>query len=259
MSDMTCKELRWYLHDHLRDAEVRCARGAIAEHAAKCPDCSRFVTEQRELGRSLREIRESVGPVPQSVETSVVLNYRRHMADKGARFRATNRKLSPRLAWGMAALAAALLVIAGSLLRSRHSGTGTTVRAMTTQTNAISVTEAPKNPISGVRPLSTLPEQQRRIKPKLATVKRVRPLSPERVVSLPARSVRSLPEGFRSLMYCDELSCPPDMEMIRVQLPSSAMPRHVSSFIQASGSVTADVLVGPDGIARGIRFEEIEF
>jgi hypothetical protein len=60
-------------------------------------------------------------------------------------------------------------------------------------------------------------------------------------------------------MYCDELSCPQDMEMIRVQLPSSAMPRQVSGFMQTNGSVTADVLVGPDGIARGIRLEEIEF
>jgi len=256
---MTCKELRWYLEDHLRDAEVRCARSVAAEHAAKCPDCSRFVAEQRELGRSLREIRESAGPVPQSVEISVLLNYRRHMADQGARYRAATRKFSPRFAWGMAALAAALLVIAGSqLLRSRHSRTSMTVRATTTQTNATSVTGAPKNPISGVRP-SSLPEQERRTKSKLATVKRAHPLAPGRVASLPVRSVRSLPEGFRSLMYCDELSCPPDMEMIRVQLPSSAMPRHVSSFIQTSGSVTADVLVGPDGIARGIRFEEIEF
>jgi hypothetical protein len=255
---MTCKELRCYFEDHLRDAEVRCARGAVAEHAAKCPDCNRFVAEQRELGRSLREIRESAGPVPQSVGNSVLVNYRRHMAGQGARYRIRHGKFSPRLAWGMAALAAALLVTAGSLLRSRHSTTGTTVRATATRTNAISVTEAAKNPISGVRP-SGLPEQQRPIKPKLATVKRVHPLAPERVASLPVRSVRSLPEGFRSLMYCDELSCPPDMEMIRVQLPSSAMPRHVSSFIQTNGSVTADVLVGPDGIARGIRFEEIEF
>jgi hypothetical protein len=68
-----------------------------------------------------------------------------------------------------------------------------------------------------------------------------------------------MPEGFRSLMYCDALSCSGDMDMIRVQLPASAMARQVPGFIQTSGSVTADVLVGPDGIARGIRLEEIEF
>jgi hypothetical protein len=257
---MTCKELRWYFEDHLRDAEVRCARGAVAEHAATCPECSRFVAEQRELGRSLREIRESVGPVPQSVDTSVLLNYRRHIADLGARRRVTtNSKFHPRLVWGVAAVAAALLVIAGSVMRSRHSTAGNARHTTATQTGTISVREAPKNAASGFRHPASGLRDVRPANPKLTTARRVRPSAPERTASLPVRTVRSLPEGFRSLMYCDELSCPQDMEMIRVQLPSSAMPRQVSSFIQTSGSVTADVLVGPDGIARGIRLEEIEF
>jgi hypothetical protein len=60
-------------------------------------------------------------------------------------------------------------------------------------------------------------------------------------------------------MYCDALSCPDAMDMIRVQLPASAMPKPLPGFVRTGGSVTADVLIGPDGIARGIRFEEIEF
>ena len=252
---MTCKELRWYFEDHLRDAEVRCARGAVAEHAATCPDCNRFVAEQRELGRSLREIRESAGPVPQSVDTSLLLNYRRRIADQGVQPRvAINGMFRARLAWGLAALAIALLVIAGSMVRSRHSAAARAGHATTTQTNTIPTREA-ANRIAA----SGAPDIPRPVKPKLATIKRARPSAPERTAGLPVRTVVSLPEGFRSLMYCDELSCPQDMEMIRVQLPSSAMPRQVSSFIRTSGSVTADVLVGPDGIARGIRLEEIEF
>jgi len=248
---MTCKELRWYFEDHLRDAEVRCARGAVAEHAATCPECSRFVAEQRELGKSLREIRESVGPVPELVDASVLLNYRRHMADQSARHRvAIDGKFRPRLAWGLAALAATLLVMAGLVLRSRHLRTGTAVNATSSETNTVSVREAPTN---------RAPESQRRVQPRPVTAGRVSRSAPERTASLPARTARSMPEGFGSLMYCDELSCPQDMQMIRVQIPSSAMPRQVSSLIRTSGSVTADVLVGPDGIARGIRLEEIEF
>ena len=83
--------------------------------------------------------------------------------------------------------------------------------------------------------------------------------SDRHLASTPVRAARSLPDGFRSLMYCDVLSCPEAMDMIRVQLPTSAMPGPAAGFIQPSGSVTADVLVGPDGIARGIRYEEIEF
>ncbi len=245
---MTCKELRWYFEDHLRDAEVRCARGAVTEHAATCPDCSRFVAEQRELGRSLREIRESVGPVPQSVDASVLLNYRRHVADQRTGHRVINGNFRPQLAWGLAALALALLLIVGSMLRARHVTSVSAVHATTAQADA-SVKEQPENLARDI---------SRSAKPKLAAAKRIRLQRPERA-SVPLRTPHSVPEGFRSLMYCDELSCPQNMEMIRVQMPSSAMPRQASSFIQTSGSVTADVLVGPDGIARGIRFEEIEF
>jgi hypothetical protein len=250
MFDMTCKELRWYFEDHLRDAEVRCARGAVAEHAATCADCARFVAEQRELGRSLREIRESPGPVPQSVDTSVLLNYRRHMADQSTRHQVSiHGKFRPRLAWSFAAIGVGLLVGVGFLLFSTQPAINTTAHPTAIPTDTVSAREAPKSPASEVR----------RRTPKPVKARRVLPSAPERTASLPVRSVRSLPEGFRSLMYCDELSCPQDMEMIRVQLPSSAMPRQVSGFLRTGGSVTADVLVGPDGIARGIRLEEIEF
>lgn len=248
---MTCKELRWYFEDHLRDAEVRSARGAVAEHVAKCADCARFVAEQRELGRSLREIRESVGSVPQSLDNSVLLNYRRHVADQARSSRAIiDGRFRLRLAWGFAAMAAGVLLIAGILLLSKRSTNNIAVSPNTKQTGTTSAREVRTSPA---------PEQARTPKTKPAMAKRVRPSTPEHKVNAPVRVVRSLPEGFRSLMYCDELSCPQDMEMIRVQLPSSAMPRQVSGFLQTSGSVTADVLVGPDGIARGIRFEEIEF
>lgn len=53
-------------------------------------------------------------------------------------------------------------------------------------------------------------------------------------------------------MYCDELSCGGVMELIRVQLPSSGI-EPGSASAPAKAPVIADVLVGPDGIARGIR------
>jgi len=149
---MTCKELRWYFEDHLRDAEVRCARGAVAEHAATCPDCNRLVAELRELGTSLRQVRESVGPVPQSVDTSVLLNYRRRIADRGTRPQMAIHGMSyPRLAWGVAALATALLVIAGLVMGSRHSPTDGASHATTAPTNTNPAREAANNIASASR------------------------------------------------------------------------------------------------------------
>lgn len=246
---MTCKELRWYFEDHLRDAEIRSARGSVAEHVATCADCSRFVAEQRELGRSLRDIRESAGPVPQSLDDSVLLNYRRYMAEQSAPRRMTGRLLYPRLVWGFAALAAGILVVAVFVMRSRHEAAKAVVHSAPTQAVVTPVTAEKAH----------VPDVPRPARRRNAVARRTPVVVPERTASLSRRTALPLPEGFRSLMYCDELSCPQDMEMIRVQLPSTAMPRQVSGFIQTSGSVTADVLVGPDGIARGIRFEEIEF
>ena len=62
----------------------------------------------------------------------------------------------------------------------------------------------------------------------------------------------ALPPDFRSLMYCDELSCSGPMEVIRMQLPASDL-LFAPGSNSANGTVLADVLVGPDGIARGIR------
>jgi hypothetical protein len=56
-------------------------------------------------------------------------------------------------------------------------------------------------------------------------------------------------------MYCDQLSCAEAMEVIRVQLPTSIAGLTPGST-PTDGMVFADVLVGPDGIARGIRIVE---
>ena len=53
-------------------------------------------------------------------------------------------------------------------------------------------------------------------------------------------------------MYCDELSCDGGMEVVRVQLPSLAA-GFMSVPTAGNRVVTADVLVGADGFARGIR------
>jgi hypothetical protein len=73
--------------------------------------------------------------------------------------------------------------------------------------------------------------------------------------ALLAEGDKSFPTRFQSLMYCDQISCPGAMEVIRVQLPSPVMGLTPTSA-RMGGAVSADILVGPDGIARGIRVVE---
>jgi hypothetical protein len=256
MFDMTCEELRLYFEDHLRDAEVPSDRGAVAEHTAICADCSIFVAEHKELGKNLCLVRESAPRLSESVDASVVRSYRRHMAqerDHSLRVDMHRFHAGPGLAW--TAIAAAVLGVSFWVFSARKSVTTTepaTAHHATTVPTARVVIPDPVRPVETTKHSHAV---------RLQTFSSGLPQSrPDRRPSLMAtRDASSLPDGFRSLMYCDELSCSGEMDMIRVQLPFSAIPRQSSGYIQPVRSVTADVLVGPDGIARGIRFEEIEF
>jgi hypothetical protein len=63
----------------------------------------------------------------------------------------------------------------------------------------------------------------------------------------------SLTADFRSLMFCDAISCDGNMEVVRIQLPSSVMPLSAAAQPRAT---SADVLIGEDGVARAIRIVE---
>jgi len=65
----------------------------------------------------------------------------------------------------------------------------------------------------------------------------------------------SFPTRFQGLMYCDPLSCPGAMDVIRVELPPPVL-ESGGAGPKARGIVFADVLVGADGIARGIHVVE---
>ena len=259
---MTCEELHFYVEEHFRDSDVGTNQGLVAEHMSACADCRRFVEEQRALARNLMAVRQLAGQVPESLSSAVVAKYRQLMAERErvvptVRFRA-------RLEWKVwvwgAAVAAVLAVTAFWVVSSKH--TNTTTRTQT-PTTAVPVARAETpNPVVHVpgRDVTSNVSTKGAVKHHaVATPRAVDSRAVSRPVEVPVRMARSLPQGFRSLMYCDVLSCPDAMDMIRVQLPASAMPRQLPGFVRSGGSVTADVLVGSDGIARGIRFEEIEF
>jgi hypothetical protein len=239
MPDMTCQEFHAYFEDPLRvEADLRTDYAEVAAHIAKCADCSRLVEAQKELGENLRLVRESTPQLSPSLDRAVLANYRRHIAGL-SRFIAASpvprRHAVPALLWS----AAAMIVIAILFLPDRKTVT------------TIAQPPTPKPPS-----VAQLPETNRE---RTIVAQRTRRLKPEVASARPRRSAASVvspitpfPAGFRSLMYCDELCCLGAMEMIRVQLPSFAAGFKPASTA-ANDVVYADVLVGPDGIARGIR------
>lgn len=233
---MTCHELRLYFADPLRmDAEFP----GEAEHLAHCTECARFVEARRKLGSGLRLIRESVPEPSAALEAAVLVNYRRRITGDPTLGRSRTHRFTV-VAWTTAA--AAVLALAGALLL--HPA-----RRLETSNSKIESAQPP------IAETGTFEKGANRVpwtnvaawpKTRLRSRRQLRRAPQAAIMKSPA------PEDFRSLMYCDAISCGGAMQLIRVQLPSSAAAFELAAA-PPYGAIYADVLVGSDGIARGIR------
>jgi len=236
---MTCKEFHSRSDEYIGAFSVN---AELLEHFRQCADCQCVFDEQRGLRHHLQVVRDSVPQIPDSLDARVLSKYREHVATTVARSQQHRTRIALMiLSWrgGVAALALVFITFALAVRRSGQP------RIENVQTVSIAP-KAESAPTHEETPISQVVTNKRRV--KNARVQRAKP----KVEMIPSGTIEaSLPEGFRSLMYCDALSCPDEMEMIRVQLPPG-----FAGFAPASNSnavVFADVLVGTDGIARGIR------
>lgn len=233
---MTCQELRLYLEDQLgMDANF----SAEAEHLAHCAECARLVEERRELRASLRLIRESVPQPSMALNSRVLANYHRQIAAGPLAAAHSIFKRPAAVVISCSAAVATLALATALLLHLPRRPENSTAKIAHP---SLSRPDTPMNAANHVSPVT--PDQS--IKTTRSHVaRRRRSVLP--VVETPG----TVADDFRSLMYCDRLSCGGDMLLIRVQLPSAAPFGPASPA--ADQIVYADVLVGPDGVARGIR------
>lgn len=247
---MTCEELRSFFAGHACEhASFPSDRADVAEHLAVCRDCSRFVIEQQELENGLRLLRGSVGSPSPSVDAAVLADYRGFSAESEEAHRATVRQLRPASLLRWSAAIAAMLVVGILFFPARRTVPTVVPRAK----------EAVAPPRRATLPAANAVAVQRTHSTKTGSIAARRTLPPRSLATSQISSVRvnsPMPDVFRSLMYCDALSCVGAMDVIRVQLPWAVVAGSAPGLTQASGTVYADVLVGPDGIARGIRIEE---
>jgi hypothetical protein len=232
---MTCPELRLYFEHPSR---IYAEFPQAAEHLAQCRECARFVEARREVAASLRLVRESAPEASAALEAAVLANYRAQISGGHPTLVGSKTRRSTVVAW---TTAAAVLALAAALLHP--------LRRLETSNLRIESAQRPMaQPVTPVKAANTVPRTNVASSPKTRLRSAPQPRRAPRVAS--TKSPAS--EDFRSLMYCDELSCGGAMQLIRVQLPSSAAafePAAASSY----GVIYADVLVGSDGIARGIR------
>jgi hypothetical protein len=251
---MKCQAVRFrFENPRHANADLRAAAPEIREHLAVCADCRGFVESQRELGVGVALLRESVPRFTASLDAKVLANYRRQISEPQPlpRFALARRRPFSILYWSAAAAAIALIAILllarapkpiETTSTSQPAPAAVTPNPATPATPAVNPSrEVARQPISGTRK----PTGRRAVKKPAADPS----VQPE---PLTTTSEEPVPVAFRGLMYCDPLSCGGPMQMIRVQLPFSP-----GTLLQGSpagnGVVYADVVVGPDGVARGIR------
>ena len=239
---MTCEEIRTRVEQGRKMREF-CSDSLFVAHLRSCAECSQFVEERQSLGKNLQLVRESVSPVPESLDAAVLAGYRRFMAERKATSGAHVRKANFPLRWRWGAVAALVLIASAIAFYFTRKPVRT-----------VAAPPAPSSTAAAVIPQKAPAQPQ--IRPARRTVSAARKHAEGPAVPPATRIVASIPDDFRGLMYCDPLSCDGGMDMIRVQLPSTLLARPASAFRQTSGPVNADVLIGADGIARGIRIEE---
>ena len=233
---MTCHEVRLYFEDPFRmDAEFP----RQAAHLAHCTECAHFVEARRELGAGLRLVRESTSKPSPALDAAVLATYRRQIAGDTLLVGSRTRRFAV-ACWTTAA--AAVLALAAALLL--HSA-----RRLETSNVKIELAQPQTPPsVAAGKSMNSI------LRTNAASSSKTRQNAARGPGQTPQVESTKSPasEDFRSLMYCDALSCGGAMQLIRVQLPSSA-----AAFGQAAASpdraIYADILVGSDGIARGIR------
>src|SRR5579872_602743 len=233
MSYMTCNEFQLVVEIAAR-SDSPAASEEFSEHIRECKDCRHFLETQQEVGHHLRLVRDSAPDVPVSLDSRILGNYHYQLAAATVRQSQPRPRMIPWILSWKSGVALAALVILTWVLATRKSVQSTVPR------------ESPAAAVSPPAVPLTASNTETKSAPVIAKprAKRLRTMQQKPSATPAVAAENALPAGFRGLMFCDALSCPQTMEMIRVELPPG-----FASFAPASsvtnGAVLADVLVGP--------------
>jgi len=245
---MTCHDLHTYFESDRHGAVDLLPHTEVTDHLAGCVDCNHFVEERAELKRYLRLLRDSAPQISSSLDHRVIAKYRSHMFE---RLSATNSPFARRhldlrasLAWAAAVTFAAIVAGVGMFLFAPNQQTPQPPPAHEVEAHQQTILPGESTDDKA----SLRPHSLHRKTLNSSGISRRRAKDAELV----AQQSSPLPTSFEGLMYCDQISCPGALEVIRVQLSAPAWDGK-PGLERTNSAVFADVLVGPDGIARGIR------
>lgn len=239
---MDCESFKAVAHEI---DQPGCLEAAVLDaawgHAQACARCARRLARARELESALCALARADGNehAPMRVEAQLLRAFRAHR-------RATRRVTRRNLVWWMAAAAVVALMLGAGLAWRRSSGH---VRGRAGQATA-----ARYSPVVPSPPLATVskPARQEGARRQLRRAVRAAKLSP--------RPSRLEPDNelaeFLPLPFANDDAPLGTAEVVRIRVSESALGLlGLPVSDEASRQpVTADVVIGEDGIARSIRF-----
>jgi len=235
---MTCEEFHFYLSEKNPLGDK-----AAAEHLETCGACRVLSYSHNEVARSVRTIRDSAPGASASLDAAMMNSYRREM-DRGNSF------AWRRVRFGLALAAVTAGLVIGTVLLFAHRRRELPPIPAAAKAPAVVVpvgkSELPPSKVESVA------VEHEAVRSRKSVRSHIRSSRPQQETTSMASGVELPETGFQNLMYCDTLSCAGSMQVIRIQVPASAVDR-VPAWRPANGLVQADVVVGSDGIARAIR------
>ena len=247
----------------IMDADERA--GALA-HAAACESCEEVLAWQSRLGEGLRSLglETKAAEAPSAVEDQVLSAFRE-------RRRVLSVPASPlRRHFWISAAAAVLLIAVGILgwrwfvasapLSNEQAGSRNTTANIgaTVPVKPPVVAVSPSQPPNASTPLVSRRFQSPKhstthAQPRLDVAKRA---TTQPSLSAATHEVKEITTAFVPLGYGSALDLQDGGQMVRVELPRSALARFglPMNMNRANEKIKADVLVGADGFARAIRF-----
>jgi hypothetical protein len=239
MFDMSCRQIREHVENFQdRDLDLGSFPADVLAHLNLCAHCKLWLGHRRELALTLRRLRESAPEAPTSLDASVLQTFREH-SSAPKRGSALHKTVNPGAILGLSAALLAMVILISLLPGRRAVPRIEPIRGKQPIARELPALASISTPPSAMKPAS------------FQAHKKLGKYNPRQRAAIAEN--HSLHSGFTSLMYCDQLSCAGDMEIVRVQLSPSMLGLPPG---QADSSIRADVLVGLDGIARGIRLEQ---
>ena len=236
---MNCRELESNFENLVANGELPRLSTEAERHLLTCVSCRGFFEMRKEIFGGLRMLREEAPQIPALLDAKVLARYRKQTSVPTLVRTSLRWRISDLLP--VAATAVALAIATLFVSRSH--------KAVESHFQPLPVKEVAPASQSQGQEIAGMPRKKKHV--PIATTQRSHiPVEQRLSAAGPAVLEANSPE-FRSLMSCDELSCDGGMDVVRVELPSlfSELP----GSNRRTRTISADVLVGADGFARGIR------